>query len=94
MYALVNLAVPRQNPPLLIPGDTLLVRSDGPQVALVRPDNSVHFAHVQLGRDYGDFLEVLDGLELGDRVIANPGDLIREGVKVKPVQAAAAPAKN
>ena len=38
MFAQVDLAVPRKYPPLLIPGDTLVVRSDGPQVAVVRPD--------------------------------------------------------
>ena len=35
MYTQVDLAVPRKNPPLVIPGDTLVVRSDGPQVAVV-----------------------------------------------------------
>ena len=37
MYAQVDLSVPRKNPPLVIPGDTLVVRSDGPQVAVVEP---------------------------------------------------------
>src|ERR1035441_2239032 len=63
MYAQVDLSVPRKDPPLLIPGDTLVVRSDGPQVAVVQPDGSVHFARIQLGRDFGDHLEVLSGLD-------------------------------
>ena len=61
MYAQVDLAVPRKNPPLLIPGDTLVVRSDGPQVAVVGPDGVVHYTRMQLGRDFGDRLEVLSG---------------------------------
>lgn len=85
MYADVDLATPRQDPPLLIPGDTLLVRSDGPQVALVTPDKTVHFQRIQLGRDYGDKIEVLQGLEAGQDVIVNPGDAIRENVKVNPI---------
>src|ERR1017187_7799773 len=40
MYAQVDLSIPRKDPPLLIPGDTLVVRSDGPQVAVVEPDGS------------------------------------------------------
>lgn len=84
-YAEVDLAVPRKDPPLAIPADTLVVRSDGPQVAVVRPDGAVHFAGVQLGRDFGDRLEVLSGLEEGQQLVVNPSDLIREGVKVKPV---------
>jgi RND family efflux transporter MFP subunit len=84
-YAEVDLAVPRKDPPLIIPADTLVVRSDGPQAAVVGPDNAVHFTRIQLGRDLGDRLEVLSGLEEGQQLVVNPSDLIREGVKVKPV---------
>jgi RND family efflux transporter MFP subunit len=88
MYAQVDLSVPRQNPPLTIAADTLVVRSDGPQVAVVAPDGSVHYARVQLGRDLGDRIEVLGGVEEGQSLAVNPGDAVREGVKVKPVQSA------
>jgi RND family efflux transporter MFP subunit len=87
MYAQVDLAVPRQDPPLLIPGSTLVVRSDGPQVAVVGPDGVVHFTRIRLGRDFGDHLEVLEGLQLGQQLVANPSDVVREGGKVRPVQA-------
>ena len=87
MFAQVDLTVPRKYPPLLIPGDTLVVRSDGPQVAVVRPDATVHFTRIQLGRDYGDRLEVLSGLEEGQQLAVNPSDEVREGVKVNPVAA-------
>ncbi|HTS66680.1 MAG TPA: efflux RND transporter periplasmic adaptor subunit [Candidatus Acidoferrales bacterium] len=93
MYADVDLSVPRQNPPLLIPGDTLVVRSDGPQVAVIGQDDVVHFTRIQLGRDYGDHLEVLSGLEDGERLVVNPSDAVREGGKVKPVAAEKAPGK-
>jgi RND family efflux transporter MFP subunit len=95
MFAQVDLTVPRQFPPLLIPGDTLIVRSDGPQVAVVNPDGTVHFTRIQLGRDYGDRLEVISGLVEGQRLAVNPSDEVREGVKVNPVAAPekAAPGK-
>jgi RND family efflux transporter MFP subunit len=85
MYTQVDLAVPRKDPPLVIPGDTLVVRSNGPQAAVVGPDGTVHFQLVQLGRDFGDRLEVLSGLHEGDQLVVNPGDSAREGIKVKPV---------
>ena len=95
MYAQVDLSVPRKDPPLVIPGDTLVVRSDGPQVATVAADGSVHFARIQLGRDFGNRLEVLSGLELGQQLVVNPSDAVREGAKVKPTAAPekAAPGK-
>jgi len=88
MYAQVDLSSPRANAPLLIPGDALIVLATGTQVAIVRPDSTVHLQKIQVGRDYGDRLEVLSGLQMGDKIIANPGDSAREGVKVEPVTAA------
>jgi multidrug efflux pump subunit AcrA (membrane-fusion protein) len=75
----------------VLPSGTLVVRADGPQVAVLRADNTVHFQRIQIGRDYGDRVEVASGLELGDSVIVNPSDAVREGVKVNPVQIAAKP---
>jgi RND family efflux transporter MFP subunit len=95
MYADVDLTVPRKNPPLLIAGDTLVVRTDGPQVAVVASDGTVHFAHIQLGRDFGDHIEVLSGLAEGQQLAVNPSDIVREGVRVRAVAAreTAAPGK-
>ncbi len=93
MYAQVDLAVPRKNPALVIPSDTLVVHSDGPQVAVVDGNGLVHFRHIQLGRDLGDRLEVVGGLEAGLQLAVNPSDDVREGVRVKPVFAAQAPAR-
>jgi multidrug efflux pump subunit AcrA (membrane-fusion protein) len=85
MYAQVNLSSARTNPPLLISGDSLIVRADGVQVAVVGSDHTVHLQKIQVGRDYGDKLEVISGLQVGDMLIANPGDAVVEGVKIEPV---------
>lgn len=82
MYAQVDLSSSRANPPLVVPSDALIVRADGAQVALVRPDDTVHLQKIEVGRDYGDRLEVLGGLREGDKIIQNPGDIAREGIKV------------
>jgi len=87
MFAQVDLTMPRKYPPLVIPGDTLVVRSDGPQVAVISPDGTVHFTRIEIGRDFGDRIEVLSGLEEGQQIAGNPSDEVREGVKVKAVAA-------
>lgn len=84
-YAQVDLNLPRKDPPLLIPSDTLVVRPAGTLVALVDANNAVHFQGITVGRDFGDRIEVLSGLKLGQRVIVNPNDSVQEGVKVHPV---------
>ena len=93
MFAQVNLLIPHRAPTLLIPGDTLVVRSDGTQVAAIGEGNRVHFTRIQVGRDYGDRIEVLSGLEEGDRLIINPSDSVREGIEVKPVATERTPQK-
>jgi len=89
MYAQVDLSSTRPNPPLLVPSEALITRGDGATVALVRPDHTVHIQPIQVGRDYGDRLEVIGGLDQGDIIIPNPGDAAHEGLKVNPVPAVA-----
>lgn len=84
MYSQVDLAVPRKDPPLSIPGDTLVIRGDGTQVAVVADDGTVHYQRIELGRDFGDHLEVVEGLREGEWLAVNPSDQVREGGKVKP----------
>jgi RND family efflux transporter MFP subunit len=85
MYAQVDLSSARINAPLLVPSDALVMQTGGSTVAVVRPDHTVHLQKIEVGRDYGDRLEVINGLREGDTIIPNPGDLAREGMKVEPV---------
>ena len=62
-YVQVDLNLPRKDPPLLIPSDTLVVRPAGTLVALVDANNTVHFQHIIVGRDLGERIEVLSGLK-------------------------------
>jgi RND family efflux transporter MFP subunit len=85
MYARVELVSPRTDAPLLIPSDALIARGEGTEVAVVRPDHRVHLQKIEVGRDFGDRLEVAGGLRDGDILVANPGDAVREGLEVQPV---------
>lgn len=86
MYCQVQLNTPRDNPPLVIPSDSLIVRTGGTLVAVVRPnDHTIHLQPLVVGRDFGDRIEVLSGLQEGDSIIPNPGDMAQENRKVDPV---------
>jgi RND family efflux transporter MFP subunit len=85
MYCQVQLNSPRAHPPLLIPSDALIVRTGAPLVAIVKADHTIHLQTLDVGRDFGDRIEVLSGLQEGDIIIPNPGDSAREGLKVDPV---------
>jgi RND family efflux transporter MFP subunit len=85
MYSEVSFTTPRKEPPLLIRADALIVRGNGNTVAVVGDDNVVHFQKVEVGRDYGDQMEIVGGLEMGQRVVISAGDVVRENARVKPV---------
>ncbi|HEY2843515.1 MAG TPA: efflux RND transporter periplasmic adaptor subunit [Bryobacteraceae bacterium] len=87
MYAEVDLGGSLQNPPLEVPAQALIIRSDGAQVAVLREGGIVHLQKVAVGRDYGDRVEILQGVDEGATILAVPGDAAREGVKILPVTA-------
>jgi RND family efflux transporter MFP subunit len=84
-YAEVDLSGSRSNPPLVVPAAAILFRTDGAQVAVVQSDQTVHLQKIDVGRDYGDRVEILQGVDEGATIVAAPGDSVREGAKVVPV---------
>jgi membrane fusion protein, multidrug efflux system len=89
VYATVDLSGSRSNPPLVVPAAAILFRRDGAQVAIVQPDHTVHLQKITAGRDYGDRVEILQGITEGTTIIAAPGDAAREGATIVPVERAA-----
>jgi RND family efflux transporter MFP subunit len=83
-FADVELIGSRANPPIVVPASSLVFRADGAQLAVVRPDNTVHLQKVTVGRDYGDRLEILGGVDERATILAVAGDTAREGAKVVP----------
>ncbi|HTV63599.1 MAG TPA: efflux RND transporter periplasmic adaptor subunit [Verrucomicrobiae bacterium] len=75
---------PAQNA-LTISDNAIIFRAQGTQVAIVDSDNKVRLRDVNVGRDFGDTIEVLDGLTINDRVIDNPPDSIADGMSVQVV---------
>lgn len=84
MYAEVEFEISRTAPPLMIPANALVIRADGPQVAVLDDKNRIRIHKVELGRDYGPQVEIVSGLEPGEKVVTTLSDAIREGVLVEP----------
>ncbi len=84
-YAEVDLSGARPNPPLVVPATAILFRTDGAQVAVVPPDQIVHLQKITVGRDFGDRVEILQGVSEGTMIVAAPGDAAREGARIVPV---------
>jgi multidrug efflux pump subunit AcrA (membrane-fusion protein) len=147
MFSEVTLNETRPHPPILIPADALVVRSDGAFAAVLKgngpeiqspaeggqgrgngkgkqsknkkgkekadvkpekndrkdkaalqkqqqqlPTFQVHFVPVSIGRDYGNAVEILTGLQGGEHIVESPNDFIQEGAQVKGQKARENPA--
>jgi RND family efflux transporter MFP subunit len=80
-YASVHLKLPSKIEAVTVPSNTLLFRSEGLRIAVVR-NGRAELVPVILGRDYGDEVEVVSGIQAQDAVIVNPSDSIVAGQQV------------
>jgi RND family efflux transporter MFP subunit len=83
MYAEVKFALPQDGRTLLIPGNAVMIRSDGPKVLVVDAKQTIRTRSVKLGRDLGDKVEIVSGLNASEPLVANPTDALRDGVEIK-----------
>jgi len=85
-YVFVHLKIPDKaqnaNASLIIPANTLLFRSEGLRVGVVRGDHA-ELVPITIGRDYGATVEVINGLKPTDQVIVNPSDSLTTGTPVR-----------
>jgi RND family efflux transporter MFP subunit len=85
MYTQVDLGNAAPNPPLLVPAQALIVRTDGAQVVVVDPSGILHLQKVAIGRDYGDRVEIVQGVTEGATILAAPGESAQDGARIVPV---------
>jgi RND family efflux transporter MFP subunit len=81
-YAFVHFKLPMASRELSVPANTLIFRSEGLEVGLVR-DGRVHLQHISIGKDNGKSVEVSTGLTPDDQVILDPSDSLTEGQAVQ-----------
>jgi RND family efflux transporter MFP subunit len=73
--------------PLLVPVNVLVIDQAGTHVVTVDAEKRIGFRPVKLGRDFGREVEILDGMDSNDVLVASPSDLLVEGEKVEVVEA-------
>jgi RND family efflux transporter MFP subunit len=81
-YANVHFELALNVTPLVLPASTILFQTDGPQVGVVNSRNQVELRKVTLGHDFGDTIQIANGVHPNDAVIANPPDSLISGMQV------------
>ena len=81
-YAEVHFDMQLTGNRLSVPINALLFRPEGTMVAVVGPDNRLILKKLTIGRDFGDSVEVLEGIEPKDPIVINPPDSLEGGQQV------------
>jgi RND family efflux transporter MFP subunit len=81
-YAQVSFTDAKRDAALMLPANSVLFRAEGPQVCVVQPDGKVEVRNVKLGRDFGQSIEILAGVNTKNRVILNPTESLVSGSMV------------
>jgi RND family efflux transporter MFP subunit len=84
-YAEVHFKVPGKVSTYILPTETLLFRKEGLRVTVVK-DNRAQLLPVTAGRDFGDTIEIISGLQGNESVVVSPPDSVVNGEKVQIAQ--------
>ena len=80
-YVFAHFHLPARSNAVTVPSNTLLFRSEGLRVGVVRNDH-VTLVPVTIGHDFGNSVEITSGLTLEDAVILDPSDSLADGAEV------------
>ncbi len=84
-YAEVHFQIPNAAPALILPVSALIFRSQGMQAGVVENGQHAVLKNITVGRDFGNEVEVIAGLNPTDSVIVNPPDSLVSGELVRVV---------
>jgi RND family efflux transporter MFP subunit len=78
--AFVQVALPLQaSTALQIPTNAMMIGGDGIRVAVVDAQGRVHLRPIRIGRNYGETVEVVEGVTGSDQLVLNPSDSLADG---------------
>ena len=91
MFVYVDFTIAPSGTRWRLPATAVIFGAEGTRVATVAQGNTIHFQHVELGRDFGDSIDIQAGLHGHETIVAQPTVSLKEGQIVKPMAATATP---
>jgi RND family efflux transporter MFP subunit len=80
--AQVHFKTPAAGPTFIVPASALIFRREGLRLGLVVDGDTSHLVPVIIGEDDGANVQIVSGINSGDKVIQDPPDSLIEGEKV------------
>jgi membrane fusion protein, multidrug efflux system len=90
-YARVRVKLDLKHDALLVPQRAVSELQGSYQVAVVEQDNKIHLQPVRVGERNGNLWVIEEGLHLGQRVVVEGFQKVREGIAVTTTEFAASP---
>lgn len=81
-YAEAHLEIPADQSFIHLPVNTLLFR-DGTKIVTIENGKTARLKNVSIGRDYGKYVEITNGISAGETIVVNPPDSLIDGEEVK-----------
>ena len=91
IYTRVEFQIPSDPNMVRLPATALMPVNNGAQVAVLGDGNKAVLKSIQIGRDFGDSVEVTAGLAPQDQVIDSPPETLRSGDAVQVAVASSLP---
>ena len=82
MYARVGITTDTRKDALVVPANSVIDLGGRRGVFLPQPDNTAVFRQVQPGSEQQDIIEIIDGINEGDRVITTGAGGLRDGDRI------------
>jgi len=85
MFVYVDFQIAPSGTRWRVPATAVIFDTQGTRVATVAQGNAIRFQQVELGRDFGDSLDIQAGLHGHETIVAQPTVSLKEGQVVKPM---------
>jgi RND family efflux transporter MFP subunit len=82
-YTTVRLSIPPFPTAVRLPINALIFQKKGLQIAMLDKDHRVVLKNIRIRKDFGNYVEITEGVTPKDTVIINPSDSIAAGQKVR-----------
>jgi RND family efflux transporter MFP subunit len=84
MFVFVDFQITPGGTRFRLPSTAVVINAQGTSVATVGADNRIHFRPLVLGRDFGDAIDIQNGLNGDETIVKQPTVSLQEGQLVAP----------
>lgn len=85
-FAKVSVPGPIHPQMVVVPESALVMREDQKTVYVYLPDGTVQQRLLKVGYSSGGFIEVLDGLQAGEKIVVTGHNKLKDGAKIQPTE--------